>query len=206
MRNALIAAILLSAGAAAAQDTGFVFGARGAWKFPMGDVESNISLSDVYSGALPVQGELGFHTGSIVLTAFGTYEFIDLKSQACAALVNCDGHGVRLGAQVEGHFGWHEPMDFWIGGGGGWEWLVAQGGATVKGQTLTGNVGWNGPFGFVQAGLDFGGGIRFGPWVAYGMGEYLNRQGSSSGAFAGSDINDKAWHEWIEVGARVMFR
>jgi hypothetical protein len=182
-------------GAEIAVQTGF--------SLPFGSIAGNSgSLSDAFSGFVPIGAELGWRfTPNLYGGAAFSYAFGFAKN--CPPGVSCSGHDVGLGIDVRYHVLPDERVDPWIGVGAGYEWLsLSATGANSADLTADG-------FEFVHA--DFGAdfvaapNVRVGPFVQLRVGEYKGAKVNTASGSASGDFTDKTLHEFLTFGAKVRF-
>ena len=177
-------------------------GVRASAAFPMGDIANNAKLSDAVKWQIPIQVDAMFGiTPDLSVGVYGSYGFGFLGDQvkdACDAFnVSCSTSGWRVGAQLAYAFNQMSPTFVpWVGVGTGWEWLKIKssfGGVTSE---ATSN-GWE--YVNLQLGGDYKVTPKFavGPFVQYSIGQFRTTEGT--------DIPDKATHEWLGVGLRGKF-
>ncbi|HET7752371.1 MAG TPA: outer membrane beta-barrel protein [Anaeromyxobacteraceae bacterium] len=203
-----LAALMIAPATRAADRTGFLLGARAAYAFPFGDAggvprfgTGTVAFDDLVDHAWPLWLELNYRFGpSLELGAYGQYAF----TNGGTAFDN--GSDIRAGLQLNYIFAPGGMFTPWFGIGGGYEWLKADRNFDIGNlrQTASSTIrGWD--F-MVQAGADLHAGDRFtlGPFVAMTFGQFgdLKISGLSS---ADTNIDDKAWHEWLQVGVRATF-
>lgn len=202
---ALAACLAAPAAAHAADRTGFLLGARAAYGFPLGDLggtgpDASDAFDALVDRAFPLWVELNYRFGpSLELGAYGQYAFLNLGND----FGGDDGSDLRAGLQLNVIFAPGSTFTPWLGVGAGWEWLRGQ---TNLGLADLNNLDDTSIDGFdvmVQGGLDFHAGDRMtaGPFVAATFGQFGNVEISGDS----TNIDDKAWHEWIQVGLRVTF-
>ncbi len=163
------------------------------------------SMSDYASFTIPVIVDVGVRlSGTVFLGAYFSYGFGGSTDAAtCGSGFNCSPSTLRFGGEVHWHPLGSAGTDPWIGLGSGYEKLSIG----VSGDA-TGTLAFSGwEFANLQLGIDFplGGAFRVGPWVSFSIGQYgsLTATGGNGG-FTGGDINQKAIHEWLMGGIRLV--
>ncbi len=190
-------------------ESGAHFGLRTGWGIPMGKVAGTATtttggttttvsggdLSDGILGQIPIWLDLGWQaTPPFMLGMYFSYGFVLLDKNTCPDGSSCSANDIRLGLQVQYSFGPHKPVDFWLGGGLGYEWFsVKQDGnrGTLRGFELL----------MLQLGVDFGGdsgSSSFGPFAAFTFGRF--DKASSSQTSQTADIDPTAFHNWLFIG------
>ena len=176
-----------------------------AYSVPSGDAVTNSSLSDGYSGALPIE-VAGRYRFTPNLSAGVYYQFAPafIASNTCDAGVSCSGYDMRLGIEAVYGFMPEGGMNPWISVGTGWEWtqLSASAGGISESVTFSGWEYFN-----VQVGADFALSKMFalGPYVGYFGGTYTNvsSSGAASGFIDGSIPSEvRAFHGWFQFGVK----
>lgn len=205
-----IAALIVAPVAQAADRTGFVLGARAAYGFPLGDIgnfdeapDADDAFDSLVDNAFPLWAELNYRFGpSFEAGAYFQYAFLNLGDD----FGGDDGSDLRLGLQLNYIFAPGESLSPWIGVGGGWEWL--RGDTSIDPLNLqevadTSIDGWDV---MVQGGLDFhvGDRLTIGPFAALTFGQFgdFEIEGFNEDD---TNIDDKAWHEWLQLGVRATF-
>src|SRR5215831_10105323 len=150
---------------------------RVGYAFPFGavDGDNNDSLSNFFSGAVPLILEAGYRFQSAVTVGLTfQYAFAQVKNATgCGTTgVSCSGSIIRLGLEGLYHFQVGSSLVPWVGLGTGYEWmnvdLSGQGGAS-------GSVGAHGfEFLTVQAGGNYYLTPPFavGPFISFSFGRY----------------------------------
>lgn len=210
--SAVAMALVGNASPASAKDTGFEIGGRAGLGFPFGNRQDadQSNLSYAVTATFPLQLDLGYRLiPRLMLGGYAQYGPGFTATDACTKLgvdAKCDAQDVRVGIDAQFHFAPHGKVDPWLGPGIGYEWLILT--TEFAGQrTETSSTGKGLEFLSVQGGLDFS---RWGPFFAVSFGEFSSYSGSCSGQCAGvvpksGNINDKALHEWLVIGARGSF-
>jgi hypothetical protein len=210
-------AILVSASAAAQQDTppieqadgasqtGLEFGLRTGFMLPFGKTADRPqgSLSDSFTGFLPIWIEGGYRFNpNLFVGAFFQYAFAFTKN--CDPGFDCSGSDLRVGAEGHYHFMPGRMADPWLGLGVGYEWLRAsesRGSLSID-ATLHGFE-----FADFQAGVDFVVTKKFsvGPFAALTLAQYRTLSASGGGQSFSGLIDKRALHELLIFGVRGTF-
>ena len=172
------------------QGTGFSFSARFGAALPLGlihggDGETELALSDIASGMIPVHLDAGYFFGSSVYVgAYFEYGRL-LLAQECPETASCSATNLRFGASVSLHLPVSDTGRWspWVGGGIGYE-LFKPGTSSLKGLDF-----------HLQGGADYhvSGPVWFGPFAMFTLGKY-------------SDVNDAGSHHWLMGGLRLVMR
>ncbi|BDG08116.1 hypothetical protein [Anaeromyxobacter paludicola] len=175
-------------------DSGLTLALRVAYAIPLGDYASGAGLSDVYKGAVPVQLDVGWRFDPRwTVAAFFQYGFAWMGSN-CPAGADCSARDLRLGAEVLYRILPDAKWVPWAGLGAGYEWATATLGGGAGDVTARGFE-----FANVQLGLDYqwGKSLSYGPYAAFTVGQFSSR--------SGTDIADKAIHDWLQLGLKGTF-
>jgi hypothetical protein len=176
------------------------FGLRTGWGIPLGESDSGNDFSDGIIGQIPIWLDLGWQaTPKLMVGAYFSYGFVLLEDDACPDGADCSASDVRLGAQVQFSFSPRKPVDFWLGGGAGYEWANIK--VDDRSSTLRGFE-----FLMLQLGVDFGGddsgSTVFGPFAAYTIGQFDKVVSDGTSV----DIEDTALHNWLFLGLRGVMK
>jgi hypothetical protein len=184
--------------------------ARLGYGVPFGDVGgANGPLGDFYSGHVPLILEVGFRaTPALTLGLYGQLGFATVKDGATTgcgrAGITCSGSVNRLGLEALYRFDASVKLMPWIGAGFGYEWLDIDSSSAVG----DGSVGAKGPE-FLN--LQLGGDlvltrvVAIGPFVSLTFARSETATASSGGTSIDTDISDKRFHEWLQLGVRGAF-
>lgn len=180
------------------------FGLRTGWGIPLGEASSGNDLSDGIIGQIPIWLDLGWQaTPKFMVGAYFSYGFMFLDDDLCPDGSECSGGDIRLGAQVQFSFSPRKPVDFWLGGGAGYEWAhykVDNGSSTIRGFEFL----------MLQLGVDFGGddsgSTVFGPFAAYTFGTFDKISTSTGGTSQSANIDDTGTHNWLFLGVRGVMK
>jgi hypothetical protein len=219
----------------ASADAKFELGLRTGYGLPFGKVydeegtASGEDLSEGVAGQIPLWVDAGariggkLFVGGYVVYGIGILsdEFsndcddADQAADAFGGSVSCSISDVRLGAQVQYHFGEAgASIDPWVGGGLGYEWLSLGQRIELSGEDADLAVTLHGfEFLNVQLGLDFpvSPNVALGPFAAFTFASYGTGRVSCSGSLCGDEdsesesIDDTAIHEWLFLGVRAAF-
>jgi opacity protein-like surface antigen len=185
-------AMLGAASSAEAQDTGLSVSARAGYAFPMGEVAADADLGDLVDGNVPVGLEVGFRFAR-ALEIGGYFEYGWGREADVVSDAGVDVTTMRLGAQLNYLLAPEADLMPYVGFGFGWTKLEVD---------FDGVSG----FGFSDdvSGFDFtlqaGAQWRVAP--AFSVGPYV---GLIVGQFTDDEIEDKGWHEWLQIGLRGTF-
>jgi hypothetical protein len=186
--------------------SGFETAVRTGYALPMGSVQQNSNLSDVFSGVLPLWFDIGgriAHPG-IFIGAFFQYGIGfagGSTSNACQAAGGCTLASYKLGAEIHYHFSPEKSFDPWIGYGIGVEV------SNVSSSNNQGGGGFSGPtYAVLQVGGDYkpSPDVGIGPFLMLDIGQYEGcwYQGNSSGS---CNLSNKSGHQWLTLGLRGVF-
>jgi hypothetical protein len=180
---------------------GFDLGLRLGYALPMGSVAEGSDLSDGISGQIPLQVDALYRVNSqYAVGGYVGYGYAFVKDEGCDPGASCSGSVLRIGVQGTIRFPSASSFVPWVGAGFGYEWLKLKESAGGQSATLT-VKGFE--FLSLQAGGEFRSSSEFsiGPFVSLSFARY------SSGEVGGvsGDINDPAFHEWLQFGLRGLF-
>lgn len=201
-----VIAATLAAGTAQAQApavSGFSLGARVGYGIPMGDADATFTQSDLVSGMVPLQLDVGYRFNpSWQLGLYFQYGFASVADAYCVGLQganSCSGSNVRFGAQVLYTFA-GEGFSPWIGLGLGFEWQNI----TLDYGILTADAQLSGfEFLILQVGGDWkvSPTFKMGPFVSFSLGSY----DTYSLAGVSGSIASTGTHEWLQLGLKGSF-
>jgi hypothetical protein len=186
---------------------GFDLGLRLGYAVPMGKIANGgtgamDNLSDGVSGMIPLQLDALYRINrQYSVGGYFGYGYAFTKDAACDTGASCSGSVMRLGIEGRANFVTAGSFMPWVGLGVGYEWLKIKesaGGASAT-ATLSGFEYLS-----LQAGGSFATSADFsvGPFLSFSLGQY--RSASVDGLGSG-DINDKAFHEWFQLGVGGTF-
>jgi opacity protein-like surface antigen len=205
--------LMCSTALAAGGPTGFEVGVRVGYAWPFGQVaksgnNGNSDLDTLVSGSAPIAFDIGYRVlPQVSVGAFVQYG-VGLVSGGTMATAVCDQNSVRctasdqiFGLEAQYHFVPGGKVDPYVGLGLGYEVFtfdISQGNQFVP-LTLR---GWQ--LFDLQAGLDYkpASNLGIGPFVTFSLGQYGD---CSLGDAGGCSIRQQAPHEWLTLGARVVF-
>ncbi len=196
MRKLALLSVLSVLFVPALADAQVNFGLRLGYALAMGEAGEGDDLSDGIKGQIPVQLDLGFKvTPALTLGGYFGYGFGRLgdEFEDCD---DCSARVYRLGAQLEYTFG--AP---WLGAGIGYEW------ASISNDAVDAKMSFRGfEYLNVQGGMDWNVGdkVWVGPFAMITFGQYSTVSTENIGV-PGGDIEDKGFHEWVQIGIRGRF-
>jgi hypothetical protein len=172
---------------------------------PMGNVSGTQKMSDLFSGALPLQVDVGWRfTPNLYAGAFFQYSiaFISSKQDALCTLNNwtsCSGSDMQFGVDFVYTILPYATFAPYVGLGLGWEiaTLSYSGSNQSISESLSGFQ-----FARILVGGDFrmGSAFRVGPFVNFSLGQFSSL--SSPNTAANGTISDKALHSWLQFGLK----
>jgi hypothetical protein len=194
---------------------------------PLGKVsEAGADLSEVISAQFPLWVDLGIRSDRVLFGGYFQYgpallgsAFNDLcedaeekaESAGPGNDVSCSGRDIRLGLQLQHHFGQPGKPDPWLGVGVGYEWLRLEISGEETGVETSVKSGLHGvEFLNLQGGIDFplSDSLGLGPFIAFTLGRYDTATRDCSGACGdldaeGGELEEKAFHHWLFLGAHL---
>jgi opacity protein-like surface antigen len=206
-----LAVVVLSSGRAAAQqgvdpflkaappgppESGVSVGLSVGYGIPMGSVSASQTMSDLFTGALPIQIDLGYRfTPNLYLGAFYQFSigFVSSAQEArCTAnnWTSCSVGDMQFGLAFVYTFLPYSSFAPYAGLGIGWE--IATINYSGPGGSLSESVsGFQ--FARLIVGGDFrvGSGFRVGPFVNFSLGQ-----------FSGDTIVNSSIHSWLQFGIK----
>jgi hypothetical protein len=201
MKKLFLSLVALAVLAPAAANAQWSVGPRVGYAIAMGDVDGTLKMSDLTSGQVPIQLDIGYHLQNTALTVGGyvSYGFGSVtgasKDLCDFAGVSCSTSSLRLGAQMLYSFGdAKQQMDPWVGLGLGYDSL------TFK---ATSDATFGGAEFFLQGGVDWKVSPNFnlGGFASFSLAQYS----SVSGGGGSGTLADKKMHEWFTIGVRGAF-
>jgi hypothetical protein len=177
---------------------GFQMAVRTGYQIPLGSAANQLKMSDAFGGQVPVILDIG---GKPIPNLFiGGY--LGLAFGGCGAQLQntngCLSDSLTIGAEVAYSFIPNSRFNPWIGYGIG----LAASAIGANGQT----VSLSGvDIGHFMGGLDFRltRGFGIGPFVDFGLGEYLSVTEDLGNGSVNGDVNGKALHEWLLLGVKL---
>ncbi|MFP2923889.1 outer membrane beta-barrel protein [Pyxidicoccus sp. 3LG] len=209
----------------AREDRGLALGLRAGYGVPFGEFGENNNrdggkLKDLYSGAIPLQVDVGYFFNShLYLGASFQYGLVQL-AEDCPDGASCSASQMRFGVNLAYHFKVGKQLEPWVGVGLGYEILDSSVSTEALGVTSDIGTSLRGfEFATVQGGLDYRITKMFsvGPFVTFTAGQYTT-VGSSIKTEGGGpifgdvdesdeeDIDEPAVHGWLYGGVRLQLR
>ncbi len=195
---------LLSARGASAQvppvpapPQGVSLGVRAAWGIPVGNLDSGLSAGSAFTGALPLQLDLGYRFDRHFSAGF-YFSYAPGFANDCPPGGTCSATSTRFGLQATYTLDPQGSLRPWFGISVGYEWISLE--QTVAGLTASDTLS-----GFEWANLQVGGDVALtarlflGPYAAISFGTLSN---SDAGSIPASE---RRLHEWITVGLRAYY-
>jgi hypothetical protein len=213
MRKLMKYALLLALFVPAAASAQLTLGARVGYAFPTGQIEDepDSDLKDSFAYQIPLQVEAGWRfSPDLSLGAYFSAGYAapgdDLEAELCDLDgVDCSLRVLRLGLQLGYTFSQVSPSFVpWVGIGTGWEWANVEADTDGPDASIRAN-GWE--VVNLQAGADFKVSPQFaiGPFVQYSTGRYGETEIEEGGTTLTQDIDNKAFHGWLQLGLRGRF-
>jgi len=180
--------------------TGFQMDIRTGYSVPLGKVQKDLKMSDVFSGQVPIMVDIGgkpipeLFIGGYLGLGFGSTGGKEDNCPSCAAV------GLHLGVQAQYHILPAGQVNPWIGYGLGFE------SAALANDNAS--IGWGGfQFARFMGGADFRIDRVFGvgPFVDLSMGTYTKMSIESGNLTSKEDVTDTAMHQWLTFGVRFVF-
>jgi hypothetical protein len=196
--------------------TGLELGLRVGYAVPLGAIAGSAppstateSLSDVFSGQIPIWIDAGYRIPNVYVGAFFQYGLLILANNTTTrcgqpGVTDCSGNDLVFGANAHYHFVPAGSYDPWMGVGFGFEWAnLSQTVGKVSGTSQFN--GWQ--FVDLQAGVDVkvSGNFGIGPFVALSLGQYSSASASMGSLSFSGDIKNQELHEWLTVGIRGAY-
>ena len=190
--------------------TGFQLALRSGYMVPFGQASgaSGDAMSNTFSGQVPLLVDIGgkpwpnvFLGGYVGLGFGGT---AGETSAICSREdITCLTASFRLGIEVQYQFTPDASNNPWIGYGIGVE-STAFSGSNGNATYSVGAAGWE--FGHFMGGLDFrlSKTIGIGPMVDFSVAEYSAINVNENGQTSNGTLANKALHEWLLVGVRLV--
>ncbi len=206
---ALIAAVVATTAPARAAESGLTLALRAGFGIPMGNTQTNDSLSDALSSKIPLWVDAGyrfdkhFFAGAYFQYAFGMVNSSNaLGGSVCNQPgVSCSAYVMRFG--IEGIYTFMPEATFapWVGIGTGYEL------GHLHGEGPGGSVTVS-PKGFEFFNLQVGGDYRVsplfsvGPYAAFSLGQYSTLSIDPTPVGYDDSIASKSVHEWLQFGLK----
>jgi hypothetical protein len=192
--------------------TGFQMALRSGYMIPFGQATGvpGADMTNIFSGQVPLILDIGsklsesFFLGGYVGLGFGGAAGT-LGNLCNRVQASCVTASFRLGIEALVYLSPDAATNPWVGYGIGLESTGFN--ATAGGETVQfAAAGWE--FGHLMAGVDFrmSKSVGFGPVVDLSFGQYNHATIQSPGVpQQDGTIANQAMHEWLLVGARVVF-
>jgi hypothetical protein len=191
---------------------GFQMGLRTGYAVPLGKATgiAGDDMSESFGGQVPLFIEIGgkphpnFFVGGYLGLGFGPAAG-QVKNFCNDNAITCTGIGVRIGAEFQYHILPEATANPWIGYGIGYEstGIAMSAGGQTGSLTATGVE-----FAHFMAGVDFrlNRALGIGPVVDFSLGQYSKVRTEFPGdPVRDQEISNKAMHEWLALGVRVVF-
>ena len=210
-----------SAQTPAGKPDGLALGLRLGYALPMGKVAeptpsamntsaSGGDLSDAVTGMIPIWIDAGYRVNpNLFIGGFFQYGFGIVNKDKNPGCGSCSAHDIAFGADVHYHILPAASFDPWVGAGIGYEIFGFSASTTAP---IIGNVDVSTSFSglqflTLQAGGDFKVTPDFAvdPFVNFALGQYSSQSATLNGMEGSGDIQSKALHEWLTIGARGQF-
>jgi len=188
---------------------GFEVGLRAGFALPLGSVTGGggVSMSDAFSGMVPLQVDLGYRVnGNWFAGAYFQYGLAFVKDQGCGPGVDCTASDLRFGIQAQYHVLPRAQLDPWVGLGIGYEILHLSLSDPASDETGSESLS-----GLEFANLSIGGDYKLSPTFSVGpviqltVAQYMNLSLSGGDAELSGSIDSKAVHMWLSFGVRGVF-
>jgi hypothetical protein len=203
MRRFCLSVAALAMLVPAAAQAQFTVGARTGYAIAMGDAGGTLKMTDMVSGQIPLQLDIGYRIQDTALTVGGyvSYGFGALASTAKTQCdldgASCSASALRLGAQLLYSFADPKQQgEPWVGVGLGYDKLTLK----ESGFADTSLSGFE--FLILQGGYDwkFGTG-SLGAFASFSLAQYSDIEVAG----LSGTIPDKKVHEWLTLGIRGAF-
>ncbi len=166
-------------------------------------------MSRTFGGQVPVAADLGYKPiPAVFVGAYGAFAFGGAGGQLDTTCtrngVDCSTHSLHLGVEVLGHLRPLAKVDPWLGYGIGFETMHVDETVPTASQSYT----FSGiELAHVMAGVDFHVApmVAVGPVLDVSIAKYSHASASGPIANGDVDIQNTALHEWLSLGARVVF-
>lgn len=190
--------------------TGFQLALRSGYMVPFGEASGapGDSMSNTFSGQVPLLVDIGGKpTPNVFVGGYLGLGFGGTAGETSALCsrddITCVTASFRLGIEVQYQFTPDASNNPWIGYGIGVESTAFSGGNGTTTYSV-GAVGWE--FGHFMGGLDFrlSRTIGLGPMVDFSLAEYSSITVNENGQSSNGSVANKALHEWLLVGVRLV--
>lgn len=210
---ALFTCALAFASAACAGELSLDLSFRAGYALPFGNAASDESLDDYVSGAIPFEIDADFRiTENWLAGLYFTYGFARIADFARSeiedgmGLEDVSGHRFqRLGIQGIRRFNPNADFAPWLGLGLGYEWTWFLEGEADGHEIEMGLSGFEFAF---QGGVDYdvSENLTLGPYATLSFGQFGKYKYSIEDlGDATHEIDDKAMHEWLQLGLKATF-
>ncbi len=184
-----------------------MFGVRGAWGLPFGDVAPDAPLPDLAKTKLPLWLEVGYRFSGHVRAEL----YFELAPMAlatpCPSGAACSAFDVRSGLALQLHPSPRSWLDPWVGLGFGIEYLQAT--TPPPGSLAAWELSWYGLEVPIEAGLDlaFSDVFTLGPYVSVSFAQFTSASAKPpGGATASGAIDQRATHGWGQAGLKMTLK
>src|SRR5512142_1242849 len=160
---------------AAVDDDGILFGIRGGWALPSGEIAPGERLKDLADSKLPLWLEVGYRFGGHVRAQL-YFELAPMTlASPCPSGAACSAFDVRSGVSLHLHPAPRSWLDPWFGFGAGIEYLQATT-PIAGGGVAAWELSWYGLELPVEAGLDLAVSDVFtvGPYAAVSFAQFTS--------------------------------
>jgi hypothetical protein len=190
--------------------TGFQIALRTGYSVPFGHVAGDRTMSDMFTGQVPLFVELGAKVHRNVFV--GVYTALsfggagDAFDKVCSGGDKCVGVGFRIGVEAQYHFRPAEKVNPWAGYGLGLESAaVGRSGGGNDQTTAVGGI----EFARFSGGVDFrlSRVVAIGPALDVSLGRYTATSTDINGVKTDDTIpsNERRTHGWMTLGVRLTF-
>jgi OmpW family len=206
-----------------AEDQGFALGLRAGYGLPFGKFGSvgdgggeGGDVKDLVTSVVPLQVDAGYFINSRLYVGANFQYGVGFLNEDCPEEASCRASQLRFGVNVAYHFEPTETLRPWVGLGVGYEMLdlsvsASEGGVSGKATTSIRGL----EFAALQSGLDYRVNRTFsvGPFVTLTAGQYSTVSSrievDGDGGFfddvdTSQDIEEKAFHVWLQGGVRMQ--
>ncbi|HEX9050952.1 MAG TPA: hypothetical protein VF841_10505 [Anaeromyxobacter sp.] len=209
---ALLAALPAAARAAGPSrgpdDDGILFGVRGGWALPSGDIAPGEPLDGLADAKLPLWLELGYRfSGHVRAEIYFELAPMTLASP-CPSGAACSAFDVRSGLALQLHPAPRSWLDPWVGFGLGVEYLQATT-PIAGGGVAAWQLSWYGVEVPVEVGLDLAISDVFtlGPYATVSFAQFTSASARPpGGATASGAIDRRATHGWGQAGLKMTLK
>lgn len=192
----------------APDDEGLLFGVRGGWSVPFGDVKPGERMTDLTDGKLPLWLEVGYRFNGV----FRSEIYFELAPMTlatpCPTGAACSAFDVRFGLAFQLHPAPRSWLDPWLGIGFGVEYLQATTPPAGSGPTAW-QLSWYGLEVPVEVGLDLALSDVFtlGPYASVAVGQFTSESVRPPGGPTTSGaIDTRATHGWVQAGLKATLK